>query len=99
MKRLDRIKIAFDDHRLASSAGLILPVTLAHHPGPGNLLDYHVDLGNKPGRANAGDTTLTLTASALTVATALMTPARCSLVEQSGCWVMRPRRHRRWGLS
>ena len=30
---LDRIQIAFDDHRLVNNAGLILPATLAR-PGP-----------------------------------------------------------------
>ena len=29
----DRIQINFDDHRLVANAGLILPVTLAQHPG------------------------------------------------------------------
>ena len=27
----DRIQIAFDDPRLVANAGLLLPVTLAHH--------------------------------------------------------------------
>ena len=61
----DRIHIAFDDHRLVANAGLILPVTLAHHLGLGELVDHHVDLGDAPGRANAGDKSLTLVASAL----------------------------------
>ncbi len=61
----DRIQIAFDDHRLVANAGLILPVTLAHHLGLGELVDRHVDLGDAPGRANAGDKMLTLVASAL----------------------------------
>ena len=61
----DHIQIAFDDHRLVAHAGLILPVTLAHHLGLGELVDRHVDLGNAPGRANAGDKMLTLVASAL----------------------------------
>ena len=61
----DRIHIAFDDHRLVANAGLILPVTLAHHLGLGELVDHHVDLGDAPGRANAGDKFLTLVASAL----------------------------------
>ena len=61
----DRINIAFDDHRLVANAGLILPVTLAHHLGLGELVDRHVDLGDSPGRANAGDKLLTLVASAL----------------------------------
>ena len=61
----DRIHFAFDDHRLVANAGLILPVTLAHHLGLGELVDTHVDLGDAPGRANAGDRFLTLLASAL----------------------------------
>ncbi len=48
----DRIHIAFDDHRLVANAGLLLPVTLAHHLGLGGLVDRHLDLGNAPGRAN-----------------------------------------------
>ena len=61
----DRIQIAFDDHRLVANAGLLLPVTLAHHLGLGELVDHHVDLGRAPGRANASDKLLTLVASAL----------------------------------
>ena len=51
----DRIQVAFDDHRLMANAGLILPDTLAHRLGLGELVDNHVDLGRAPGRANAGD--------------------------------------------
>ena len=61
----DRIQIAFDDPRLVDNAGLILPVTLAQHLGLRTLVDNHVDLGDAPGRANAGDKLLTLVASAL----------------------------------
>ena len=61
----DRIDVAFDDRRLVNNAGLLLPVTLAHHLGLGELVDNHVDLGDAPGRANAGDKFLTLVASAL----------------------------------
>ena len=77
-ERLDRIEIAFDDHRLVANAGLILPVTLAHHLGLGELVDRHVDLGDAPGRANAGDKLLTRVASALADGTPLMTPTRCA---------------------
>ena len=59
------VKSSFDDHRLVANAGLILPVTLAHHPGLGGLVDEHVDLGDASGRANAGDKMLTPVASAL----------------------------------
>ena len=51
----DRIQIAFDDHRLVSNAGLILPSTLALHLGLPQLVDRHLDLGRAPGGANPGD--------------------------------------------
>ena len=34
----DRIRIAFDDHRLVANAGLLLPTTLAQHLGLPNWL-------------------------------------------------------------
>ena len=61
----DRIQIAFADHRLVNNAGLLLPATLAQHVGLRELVDRHLDLGDAPGRANAGDKMLTLVASAL----------------------------------
>lgn len=61
----DRIRIAFDKHRLVANTGLLLPGTLAHHLGLGELVDRHVDLEDAPGRANGGDKMLTLVASAL----------------------------------
>ncbi len=65
LEQADGIHVAFDDHRLVANAGLLLPVTLAHHLGLGELVDHHVDLGDAPGRENAGDKMLTLAASAL----------------------------------
>ena len=61
----DRIQIAFDDHRLVANAGLLLPVTLSQHLGFREIVDSHADLGDAPGRANTGDKTLTLVASAM----------------------------------
>ena len=61
----NRIRIAFDDHHLVANAGLLLPATLAQRLGLGELVDNHVDLGDAPGRANAGDKMMTLVASAL----------------------------------
>ena len=61
----DRIQIAFDDHRLVNNAGLLLPATLALNLGLRQLVDHHLDLGDAPGRANAGDKLMTLIASAL----------------------------------
>ena len=61
----DRIRIAFDDHRLVANAGLILPATLARRLGLSQLIHNHLDLGRAPGRANTGDKMMTLVASAL----------------------------------
>ena len=61
----DRIRIAFDDHRLVANAGLILPSTLALRLGLPQLVDRHLDLGHATGRANTGDKMMTVVASAL----------------------------------
>ena len=103
----DRIRIAFVDHRLVTSAGLILPATLALHLGLPQLVDRHLDLGDAPGRANPGDKISTLVASALASgdciddADALRTGrTACGL----GCVVKAPstprfREGRLWALS
>ena len=57
---LDRIQIAFDDHRLVNNAGLLLPATLALHLGLSQLVQQRLDLGDAPGRANTGDKIMTL---------------------------------------
>ena len=62
---LNRVGTAFDDDRLVADAGLLLPATLASHLGLRELVDEHLDLGDKPGAANAGDKLLTLVMSAL----------------------------------
>ena len=41
----DRIQIAFDDHRLVSDAGLILPATFALRLDQPQLLRKRLDLG------------------------------------------------------
>ena len=40
----DRIRIAFDDHRLVANTGLILPATLARRLGLPELVHNHLDL-------------------------------------------------------
>ena len=62
---LDRIHVAFDDHRLVANAGLLLPASLALRLDLIQLVDSHVDLGRAPGQANTGDKLITLVASAL----------------------------------
>ena len=47
----DRVRIAFNDHRLVANAELILPATLALHLGLPQLVDRHLDLSHTPGRA------------------------------------------------
>ena len=54
-ERPDRISVAFDDPRLVANAGLMVPLTLAHHLVLGELVDSHLDLGDAPGRGNGGD--------------------------------------------
>src|SRR5438034_5816521 len=61
----DQIEVRFDDERLVADAGLLLPATLAVGLGLGELVDECVDLGDAPGRANAGDKAMTLVTSAL----------------------------------
>ncbi len=62
---LDRIQVAFNDHRLVDNAGLLLPAALALRPGLSQLVQQRLDLGDAPGRANTGDKIMTLVASAL----------------------------------
>ena len=62
---LDRVDTAFDGTQLVADAGLLLPATLAAHLGLKQLVDRFLDLGRKPGAANAGDKLLTLLMSAL----------------------------------
>jgi len=62
---LDRVDTAFDDDRLVADAGLLLPATLAQQLDLKGLVERHLDLRDKPGRANAGDKLLTLVLSAL----------------------------------
>ncbi len=47
---IDRIQVAFDDHRLVDNAGLLLPATLALHLGLSQLVQQHLELGDAPGQ-------------------------------------------------
>ena len=62
---LDRIQVAFDDHRLVDNAGLLLPATLALHLGFCKLVQQRLGLGDAQGQANNGDKIMMLVASAL----------------------------------
>ncbi len=48
-----------------ADAGLLLPATLARRLGLRELVETHLDLGDRPGQANRGDKLLTLVLSAL----------------------------------
>ena len=61
----DRIRVAFDDHRLVANSGPMLPASLGLRLGRGELVERHLDLGDASGRANTGDKLMTLVASAL----------------------------------
>ena len=53
---LDRIQIAFNDHRLVANVGLLLPATLALYLGLSQLAQQRLDLCGAPGRANTRGT-------------------------------------------
>ena len=92
----DRIHVAFDDHRLVTNAGLLLPITLAHHLGLGVLVDRHVHLGDAPGRANAGDKMLTLVASALASGDCINDADALHAGGPSRCWAAGSRGRPPW---
>ena len=56
----DRVAVAFDDERLVADAGIVLPAALAGRLGIEALVDQAVDLGDRPGSANAGAKVMTL---------------------------------------
>ncbi len=57
---LDGIGVAFDDERAVADAGIVLCATLAKRLGMEALVDQTVDLGERPGAANAGAKVMTL---------------------------------------
>jgi hypothetical protein len=57
---LDGIEVAFDDERAVADAGIVLATTLAQRVGIEALVDQTVDLGERPGAANAGAKVMTL---------------------------------------
>jgi hypothetical protein len=57
---LDAIVVAFDDERAVADAGIVLAATLATRLGIETLVDDAVDLGDRPGAANAGAKVMTL---------------------------------------
>jgi hypothetical protein len=62
---LDRVRVAFDDHRAVADAGIALPVTLAARLGIAALVDRFVRLGLRAGAANPGRKVMTLVAAML----------------------------------
>ena len=57
---LDGIAVEFDDQRAVADAGIVLAATLAERLGIGALVDQTLDLGERPGAANAGAKVMTL---------------------------------------
>ena len=95
----DRIRIAFDDHRLVANAGLILPATLALRLGLPQLVQQCLDLGNAPGRANTGDKMMTLVASALAGGDCIDDADVLRTGGQPAPWAARSRRPPPWAPS
>jgi hypothetical protein len=57
---LDGVTVEFDDERAVADAGIVLTATLAQRLGIEMLVDRTVDLGERPGAANAGAKVMTL---------------------------------------
>jgi len=82
----DQIQVRCDGERLVADAGLLLPATLAVGLGRRELVDELVDLGDTPGRANAGDKAMTLVASALAGAAGSTTATGCAPGRPGRSW-------------
>ena len=95
----DRIQITFDDRRLVANAGLVLPATLARHLGLPELVQQRLDLGDAPGRANAGDKMMTLVASALAGGDCIDDADVLRTGGRPAPWAARSRRHPPWAPS
>jgi hypothetical protein len=57
---LDGVELRFDDERAVADAGVVLAATLARRLGIEALVEETVDLGERPGAANAGAKVMTL---------------------------------------
>jgi hypothetical protein len=57
---LDGIAVEFDDKRAVADAGIVVAAMLAERLGIETLVDESVDLGDRPGAANAGAKVMTL---------------------------------------
>ncbi|KJF17418.1 transposase [Acidithrix ferrooxidans] len=62
---LECLIVTFDDSNAVSNSGLILPITLAGKLGLRDLFDLHIDLDDRPGRANVGRKAMAIIASIL----------------------------------
>jgi hypothetical protein len=56
----DATRVVFDDERAVANAGMMLPAVLAGRLGIEALVDETVELGDRPGAANAGRKVMTL---------------------------------------
>ena len=64
-RRIDRVRVVFDDEGLVADAGLVAAGTLMDRLGLEGLVDETVRLGGRVGGANPGRKTLTLVAAML----------------------------------
>jgi hypothetical protein len=56
----DAARVVFDDERVVANAGVLLPAVLAGRLGIEAVIDRTVDLGDRPGAANAGRKVMSL---------------------------------------
>jgi hypothetical protein len=93
----DATRVVFDDERSVANAGVLLPAMLADRLGIEALVDRTVDLGERPGAANAGRKVMTLL-SAMALGGDCVDDCEVLRSARPGrCSGTRLRRHRRSG--
>jgi hypothetical protein len=92
---LDGVAVEFDDERAVADAGIVLAATLAARLGIEALVNQSVDLGDRPGAANAGAKVMTLVSAMRSGRTASTTATCCAPAGPVRSSVTRSRRRRR----
>jgi hypothetical protein len=84
---LDGVRVAFDDERVVSDAGIALVATVAQRLGVEALAGRLVGLRrDRPGAANAGRKVMAILYAMFWAPTASMTPPCCAPGAPGGCW-------------
>ena len=94
----DRIRIAFDDHRFVTNAGLVLPATLALHLGLPQLVDRRLTWAMRQAEPIPAIRFRPWRPPRWLGATALTTPTCCAPAGRLALSAAWSRPHPPWGL-